>query len=121
MDYYDFKIDMVDGDYIRSALILEGVPSEMLKENQQRFTDSFEMKFSGLLKDFNGNVQPFKETGDLIEKFFNISLMYPFQLGTHWKYAKLKKLEIALLEVAEQMQKERKYFFISSLLNYGLA
>ena len=47
--------------------------------------------------------------------------MYPLQLGKHWKFAKLSKLENALIEVAEQMQKERKYFFISSLLNYGLA
>ncbi len=121
MDYHDFKIDMVDGKYIRTALILEGIPSKQLKKNQEMFTNSFETKFSSLLVDFTGDVKPLKETDDLIEEFFNISLMYPFQLSSNWKAAKLKKLENALLEVAEQMQKERKYFFISSLLNYGLA
>ena len=121
MDYYDFKIDMADGKYIRTALILEGVPSEKLKENQNMFTNSFETKFGPLLEDFTGDVQPFRETDNLVEKFFNLSLMYPLKLGPHWKFAKLKKLETALLEVAEQMQKERNYFFISSLLNYGIA
>ena len=121
MDYYDFKIDMADGKYIRTALILEGIPSEKLKQNQNMFTNSFETKFGPLLEDFTGDVQPFRETDTLIEKFFNLSLMYPLQLGPHWKFAKLKKLETALLEVAEQMQKERKYFFVSSLLNYGIA
>ena len=121
MDYHDFKIDIVDGKYIRTALILEGIPSEQLKKNQEMFTNSFETKFSSLLVDFTGDVKPFRETDNLIESFFNISLMYPFQLGSNWKSAKLKKLDTALLEVAEQMQKERKYFFISNLLNYGLA
>ena len=36
-------------------------------------------------------------------------------------YSKLEKLEKALLEVAEQMQKERNFFFIGSLLSYGIA
>ncbi|MFX0188344.1 MAG: hypothetical protein ACFE8A_11485 [Candidatus Hodarchaeota archaeon] len=121
MDYYDFKIDMADGKYVRTALILEGIPSEKLKENQKMFTNNFETKFAPLLEDFTGDVQPFRETDALIEKFFNLSLMYPLQLSSHWKLAKLKKLETALLEVAEQMQKERKYFFVSSLLNYGIA
>ncbi|MFW9879605.1 MAG: hypothetical protein ACFFG0_41545, partial [Candidatus Thorarchaeota archaeon] len=121
MDYHDFKIDMADGEYVRTALILEGEPSEILKDNQYKFTDSFEMKFSSILSQFDGNVQPFKETDNLVEKYFNISLMYPLQLGKHWEFTKLSKLENALIEVAEQMQKERNYFFISSLLNYGLA
>ncbi|MFX0141854.1 MAG: hypothetical protein ACFFDN_49915, partial [Candidatus Hodarchaeota archaeon] len=121
MDYHDFKINMVDRTYIRSALILEGIPSEQLREHQEMFTNSFETKFSSLLVDFTGDVKPFKETDNLVEKFFNISLMYPLQLGSYWKDAKLTKLERALLEVAEQMQKERKYFFISSLLNFGIA
>ncbi|MFW9818713.1 MAG: hypothetical protein ACFFE5_03805 [Candidatus Thorarchaeota archaeon] len=30
-------------------------------------------------------------------------------------------MEKTLIEVAEQIQKERKFFFISSLLNYALA
>ncbi|MFX1277213.1 MAG: hypothetical protein ACFFBP_18210 [Promethearchaeota archaeon] len=121
MDYHDFKIDMVDGKNIRTALILEGIPSEQLKENQNEFTNSFEAKFGSLFVDFTGDITPFKETDDLVEKFFNISLMYPLQLGSDWKFAKLNKLESALLEVAEQMQKERNHFFISSLLNYGIA
>jgi hypothetical protein len=47
--------------------------------------------------------------------------MYPLQLGKHWQFTKLNKLETSLVEVAEQMEKERKFFFISRLLSYGLA
>jgi len=34
---------------------------------------------------------------------------------------KLKALEKTLVDVAEQIQKEKKFFFVSSLLSFGLA
>ena len=121
MDYYDFKIVIIDGDFVRVALILDGTPSKNLEEDQEAFTKRFEQKFSPLLKDFTGDVRAFSEADQLIEKFFNISFMYPFQLSQNWERIKYNKLERALVEVANQMQKERKYIFISSLLSYGIA
>jgi len=121
MDYYDFKIVITDGDYIRTALILDGIPSEKLKENQWAFTEHFEKRFEDDLKDFTGDITSFRKADDLIERYFNISLVYPLQLGKHYEVIKVKGLDKALLEVAEQIQKERKFFFISSLLNFALA
>ncbi|MFX1241213.1 MAG: hypothetical protein ACFFA7_08205 [Promethearchaeota archaeon] len=121
MDYGDFKIVIADGNYVRVALILEGTPSEKLRENQRLFTEDFEKKFGSQIKDFTGDLTPFKITDDLIEKHFNITLVYPLQLGKHYGVIKFKGLEKTLIEVAEQIQKERKFFFISSLLNYALA
>ena len=57
----------------------------------------------------------------MIERFFNVTFVYPLQLGKHYGVIKLKGLEKDLTELAEQIQKERKFFFISSLLNFGLA
>ncbi|MFX1531180.1 MAG: hypothetical protein ACFFBC_08715 [Promethearchaeota archaeon] len=121
MDYYDFKIIITDGNYTRVALILDGIPSEQLKESQIAFTSAFEKRFESTLKNFVGDITPFRATDDLIERFFNISLVYPLQLGKHYGVVKLKGLEKDLTEVAEQIQKERKFFFVSSLLNFGLA
>ena len=66
MDYYDFKIVITDGDNIRVALILNGVPSQKLKENQRLFTEKFEKRFEKDLKDFDGDITPYKKTEDLI-------------------------------------------------------
>ncbi|MFX1594075.1 MAG: hypothetical protein ACFFCL_15405, partial [Promethearchaeota archaeon] len=121
MDYGDFKIVIADGNYVRVALILEGTPSEKLKENQWLFTEHFEKRFGALLTDFTGDITPFREADDLVEKHFNVTLVYPLQLGKHYGVIKLKGLEKTLIEVAEQIQKERKFFFISSLINYVLA
>ena len=125
MDYGDFKIVITDGKFARVAFVLEETPSAQLKERQTSFTWEFERKFEPYLIEFTGDLTPFNEADDLIEKYFNPSLTYPLKLG---KYAfvmvdsgKLTSLETALLEVAEQMQKEKKFFFVSSLLSYGLA
>ena len=121
MDYYDFKIIITDGDYVRVALILDGTPSEKLKESQIAFTESFESRYKSRLESFSGDITEFRTSDDLIEKYFNVTFVYPLQLGKHYGAIKLKGLEKDLTEVAEQIQKERKFFFVSSLLNFGLA
>ena len=121
MDYVDFKIVITDGEYVRVALVLEGTPSEKLKENQWLFTDQFEKRFAGVLQEFEGDITPFKQSDDLVEKYFNITLIYPLKLRKHYGVIKLKGLEKDLVEMAAEIQKERKVFFISSLLNLALA
>ncbi|MFX1312809.1 MAG: hypothetical protein ACFFHD_09375 [Promethearchaeota archaeon] len=121
MDYYDFKIVITDGDFVRVALILDGVPSDKLKENQWLFTEHFEQRYQEFLKDFTGDITPFKQADDLIEKYFNIALIYPLQLAKDYELIKVKGLEKALIGVAEQIQKEKKFFFVSNLLNFAIA
>ncbi|MFX1446735.1 MAG: hypothetical protein ACFFCG_01200 [Promethearchaeota archaeon] len=121
MDYYDFKIIITDGDYARVALVLDKSPSDQLKENQSSFTNEFELKFGARLENFDGDITPFRETDPLIEKYFNITLMYPLKLAPYRGVFKLNSLEKALTEIAEQIQKEKKFFFVSSLLSFGIA
>ena len=121
MDYGDFKINIADGEYVRVALILEGEPSDKLKQSHYQFTEHFENRYNNILTTFSGELTPFRGADDLIERQFNISLVYPLQLAKHVGVIKKKGLEKTLVEVAEQIQKERKFFFISSLLNFALA
>ncbi|MFX0074952.1 MAG: hypothetical protein ACFE96_05885 [Candidatus Hermodarchaeota archaeon] len=121
MDYYDFKIIITDGEYARVALVLDKSPSDQLKENQTAFTNEFEYKFGFKLERFEGDITPFKETEPLIEKYFNITLMYPLKLAPYRDVFKLNSLEKSLVGIAEQIQKERKFFFVSSLLSFSIA
>jgi len=123
MDYGDFKIVITDSKFVRVAFILEETPSYLLKENQTALTIEFEQKFKPYLEKFTGDLTPFGKADELIEKYFSPSLTYPLILGKYrFVYSgKLKPLESALMEVAEQIQKDKNFFFVSSLLNYGLA
>ena len=123
MDYYESKIVITDGRFVRVALILDGEPSEELKTKQLEFTNHFEKKFGANLAadSFDGDVTRFKDAFILVEEYFNVSMTYPLQLGRAWKKEKLTELQVALLNVAEQMEKEKNFFFISSLISYGIA
>ena len=105
MDYYDSKIVITDGKNIRVALILDKAPTEQLKEGQLAFTNQFEVKYGSILDvdTFDGDVSRFKDADELIETYFNTTLMYPLQLAGLKDVFKLKPLEKALIEVAEQI------------------
>lgn len=121
MDYGDFKIILTDGNFVRVALISDGIPSIKLKETQVAFTTEFENTYQSVLGKFDGDITHFRDADLMIEKFFNTTLMYPLQIGRHSGVIKLDQLEKALFEVAEEIQKEKKFFFVSSLLSFGLA
>ncbi|MHA2290072.1 MAG: hypothetical protein ACXABG_14905, partial [Promethearchaeota archaeon] len=121
MDYHDFKIIITDGIYARVALVLERTPSHKLRENQSAFTNEFEFQFFDKLERFDGDITAFKETGPLVEKFFNITLMYPLKLAPYRKIFKLNPLEKSVVAIAEQIQKEKNVFFVASLLSFSLA
>jgi hypothetical protein len=123
MDYYDFKIMITDGDYVRVAMVCEGKPSEFLKENQRKFTEEFEKHYGKHLRKFDGSMAPFRSTDSLIDKYFHTDLAYPLRLSeiTQLDFDELDSLETALIEVAEEIQKDKKFFFISNLLSFGLA
>ena len=121
MDYYDFKIIIADGNYVRAAFILDGTPSQTTKDRQREFVEYFERKHDKRLRTFDGAISSFQTTDAILEHYFNTTLINPLQLDQAWSSVKLKGLEKALVEVAEQIQKERKVFFVSSLLNFALA
>ena len=121
MDYYDFKIIIADGNYVRAAFILDGTPSQTTKDRQREFVEYFEKKHDKHLRTFDGAISSFQTTDAILEHYFNTTLINPLQLDQAWSSVKLKGLEKALVEVAEQIQKERKVFFVSSLLNFALA
>lgn len=47
--------------------------------------------------------------------------MYPLKLTPYRDVFKLNTLEKSLIGIAEQILKERKFFFVSSLLSFSIA
>ncbi len=121
MDYYDFKIVITDGEYIRVALIIHGLSTEKLKENQKLFTEKFENRFKPELMKFEGETTPFKSADKLLEEIFNINLVFPLRLGELSKVIKVKGLEKALIKIAEEIQEDKNFFFVSRLISFASA
>nr|MDO8112130.1 hypothetical protein [Candidatus Sigynarchaeota archaeon] len=74
-DYQDFKILLQEGNNIRLALILNGVPTENLKAKAEQFISTFEVEYN--LQDWRGNLDAFAGVDNFIEQAFEITLIYP--------------------------------------------
>ncbi|MHA1298673.1 MAG: hypothetical protein ACTSO9_04420 [Candidatus Helarchaeota archaeon] len=118
LSYADFKILLFDGEYIRAALILETSPTERIKQNLRMFTTEFESNYKDAIINFDGNLNPFKSADSLIEKIFEVSLIWPQRARdlTEGEKKDLSNLEKFLVWIALEDQKERKYFFIPKLI-----
>ncbi|MHA1715439.1 MAG: hypothetical protein ACTSXP_07325, partial [Promethearchaeota archaeon] len=119
-DYDKFKIIIQDGEYIRIALILDEQPTEFLKSKLKEFVTEFESKYA--LSSWKGNLTIFRDVDLLIEKVFEVSLIFPLVINPDISKTRIKsRLGKALYEIASQIQKEKGVFFIGTLLGYAQA
>ncbi|MHA1999925.1 MAG: hypothetical protein ACTSU9_17575, partial [Promethearchaeota archaeon] len=119
-DYQNFKILIRDGKYVRVALILDGVPTDNLKQNMAQFIQAFENRYK--LAEWRGNLAEFTNVDVLIENAFEITLIYPLVISKGMGKKDIKSdLGKNLFEVAEAVQAEKQAFYLSTLLNYAQA
>ena len=119
-DYQDFKILIQDGTYARLALILDGVPTESLKQKAGEFIKLFEQQYN--LAKWRGNLEIFNAVDNLIEQVFEITLIYPLVVDNTKTIKDVKDgLQKALFEVGEAVQQEKGAFYLATLVNFAQA
>jgi hypothetical protein len=118
LDYQDYKILIQDGNFIRLALILSSEASDNLKKAQNDFISRFEEQFYNYLKDFNGEVTPFLKEIPLIDEIFRFSLVNPHIVDKKPPIIRLKSFQERIISVANLLESDGNYFFISNLINY---
>ena len=72
MEYKDFEILFEQGEYILSALFIDGEESDWLREKLKLFSQEFERNFEDKLKDWKSEVSAFKKSDALIERIFEL-------------------------------------------------
>ncbi|MFX0101812.1 MAG: hypothetical protein ACFFCS_19765 [Candidatus Hodarchaeota archaeon] len=119
-DYQNFKILIQDGKQARGAIILDGVPTDNLRDNLKYFMELFEQKYE--LSTWKGNLNYFTGVDNLIEQAFEITLIYPLVVNPNRETKDIKsRLGKSLIEVAQATQKEKGVFYLSTLLNFAAA
>jgi len=119
--YGDKMLLLSDGNYIRVALILGKKGSMVLRRNITRYIKMFEGRFGHLLPEWRGDLHEFHDSDDLVDQAFNTSIILPHEISADTSKVKLIKSPFAkrLLKLAQNLtaKKERKYFFLASLIN----
>ncbi len=79
LKYKNIRILISIGNLISTCLIIDGdhVPSDNLNLLFTSFRKEFEKRFKSELEGFEGFVAPFREIDDLLERYFEISLLSP--------------------------------------------
>lgn len=120
--YKDFNILLRNGKFCRICLILDNSASSNLRELLSHFVDIFEKIYEDKLKEFEktGNLEFFKSVKKLIEKMFEVNLIYPQTLSAQIPpniIDNFSLIQQAVFEYSNDLLKEKPYFFIPNILD----
>ncbi|MDO8056675.1 MAG: hypothetical protein Q6361_07420, partial [Candidatus Hermodarchaeota archaeon] len=111
-----------DGDFVRNALVLGGVPSDQLRERLENFTKAFEARYQGDFEHWDGRVDQFNSASDLVEEIFLISLRHPHTVApSKPRGTQLTSLESDIYSLSKELTKDREYVFLGQILSTYLA
>ncbi|MFX1258342.1 MAG: hypothetical protein ACFFAN_10805 [Promethearchaeota archaeon] len=122
LSYGRFKIILEEGEYVKTALLLLKKSSNSLWEKLRLFTQSFEETFKKELINFSGEQVEIIPVTRLIEKIFEIHLLYPHQVieSKIDSYTKsLSKKDISRKIITEAKGEEFKLnFYLREMVEY---
>ena len=119
--YKHFNILLREGKNCRICLILNETAAESLRELLANFTDIFEEIFKAELIVFErtGGTEALDPAKELVEKTFDIPMIYPQTLSTQIPPNVIEKLPLvqkAVFEFGKDILSEEPYFFIPRVL-----
>jgi hypothetical protein len=115
--YEGFRVLINDGNLVRTAIVYRGTPSETLREKLELFTNRFEERYQNELVEHGHEPHRFRNTTDLLEEIFHISLLFPHQVEPKSDDIPLSNLESRLHFVALELSKQREIIYLSEIVN----
>ena len=117
LEYKNSKIIMSDFKNFRIIFIMKDLPSQQFFDSIEALSYEIEEKYGTHLKEFKGNLQPFKNMEDLIKKHFGTSFLYPLKVVGTGK-TKISATEKAMIGRAMVSMKKNKsqYCYTTQLM-----
>ena len=115
MDYQDFVILLLDGEFTRVAAIFVAKPSAYFEFRLRQFAEDFEDTYNMFLNPFAGSVDAFEKADTLFNKYLHFNMTRPIELAEATHAKKLQKNveltdgEQRMLNVIQTFLKERDY------------
>ncbi|MHA1792744.1 MAG: hypothetical protein ACTSVI_08880 [Promethearchaeota archaeon] len=116
LKYGDYQIVLGEGDYVRIALVLASKASPILKSLVPEFISKFESIHADSLKKWRGDLTPFRSAIQLINEVFDTAIILPHK-RTDLPIKPRSNLAKKILDIVEDITREREYFFIATLLS----
>lgn len=81
LSYQQFKIVVNDATLVRTAVLLRRNASDTLKDNIKRFNYTFQENYKDKLQNYDGEVLDELPILELIEKYLELDLLYPYNVN----------------------------------------
>ncbi|GAI72157.1 unnamed protein product, partial [marine sediment metagenome] len=107
LEYKNSKILMSDFKNFRIIFIMKDLPSNQFFASIEALSYEIEEKYGIHLKEFKGNLQPFKNMEELVKKHFGTSFLYPLKVVGTGK-TKISATEKAMIDRAMVSIKKNK-------------
>jgi len=117
LEYQNSKILMSDFKHFRLIFIMKDLPSPQFYEVIDDLSLEIEEKFGMYLKEFKGNLQPFKGIENLLKSHLGTAFLYPLKLTGTGKM-KIAPAEKTLINKAISTMKQTQldYFYVTQLI-----
>jgi hypothetical protein len=115
LDYQDFVILLLDGQFVRVATIFASKPSEYFESRLRYFVEEFEEMYGMFLTDFAGAVDAFEKADGLFNKYLHFNMTRPIGLAESTHAKKLQKNveltdgELRMTNVIQTFLREKDY------------
>ncbi|MFX0029937.1 MAG: hypothetical protein ACFE8B_12050 [Candidatus Hermodarchaeota archaeon] len=121
-EYKNFNLLLRVGTLCTPCLILDGRASGNLRDLLSNFTDILEVDYEDELQEFDktGDLNILKPVKNLVEKIFEVTMIYPLTLSTQIPldiFESFTPIQKAVYETCKDLLKDEDYFFILTLIN----
>jgi len=120
ISYGDKMLLLADGEFIRVALVLGKKASLILRKHLKEFIDNFEKIYKDVLPNWRGQLNYFRNSGQIVDDILNTSIILPHQIS--FEFADIKEIKDPkakeVLKIAQNCcaEADREFFFIATLL-----
>ena len=121
-EYKNFHLLLRVGTLCTPCLILDRRASGNLRELLSNFADILEGDYEDELQEFDktGDLNILNHVKNLVEKIFEVTMIYPLTLSTQIPpdiFENLTPIQNAVYETCKDLLKDEDYFFILNLIN----
>ncbi|MHA1145820.1 MAG: hypothetical protein ACTSRW_13855 [Candidatus Helarchaeota archaeon] len=113
--YENYQVLIHDGKHVKGVCVMKDNPaSNFLFDALTVFIKKFEGRFAGTLMEWNGRLDIFDSTIEILDEAFSTYLIFPICLSWDGNEENLSKLELNILRIARTMPEQ--YFTIPNLV-----
>jgi hypothetical protein len=119
LTYGDKMLLFSDGEFVRTTLVLSKPASPYMKRKLAEFVGRFEGQYQKRLQNWKGQLNIFKEAGDLVDEVLNTSVILPHEISKDSKIRKSVSSSLGnkLLSISQSlMTEERNFIFLAQLM-----